>query len=336
MMLPDYHRTGDGDYRARLEALWDAPLRAEPGLTVVEILAAAERGAIRGMYIMGENPAMSDPDLAHARDALARLDHLVVQDLFLTETAALADVVLPASAWPEKDGTVTNTNRQVQMGRAAVPLPGDARQDLAIIVDMARRLGLNWTYAHPREVFAEMAEAMPSLAHITWERLEREGSVTYPCPAPDAPGAEIVFADRFPTPTGRARLSPVGRTPEAEAPDAEFPFVLSTGRELEHWHTGAMTRRAGVLDALAPAPTVAVAPATLARLGLVAGGRARVVTRRGAVALNLRADPDLPEDMLFIPFAYREAAANLLTDPHIDPTGKIPGFKYCAARLEAP
>jgi formate dehydrogenase major subunit len=336
MMLPDYHRTGDGDYRARLEALWDAPLRAEPGLTVVEILAAAERGAIRGMYIMGENPAMSDPDLAHARDALARLDHLVVQDLFLTETAALADVVLPASAWPEKDGTVTNTNRQVQMGRAAVPLPGDARQDLAIIVDMARRLGLNWTYAHPREVFAEMAEAMPSLAHITWERLEREGSVTYPCPAPGAPGAEIVFADRFPTPTGRARLSPVGRTPEAEAPDAEFPFVLSTGRELEHWHTGAMTRRAGVLDALAPAPTVAVAPATLARLGLVAGGRARVVTRRGAVALNLRADPDLPEDMLFIPFAYREAAANLLTDPHIDPTGKIPGFKYCAARLEAP
>ncbi len=334
MMFPDYHRTGEEAHRAKLEALWGRPLRPDPGLTVVEILHAAERGDISGMYIMGENPAMSDPDLAHARVALARLDHLVVQDLFLTETAALADVVLPASAWPEKDGTVTNTNRQVQMGRAAVPLPEGARQDLAIIVDMARRLGLDWRYAHPREVFAEMAEAMPSLAHITWDRLAREGSVTYPCPAPGAPGAEIVFADRFPTATGRALLAPAGRTPEAETPDTDFPFVLTTGRELEHWHTGSMTRRAGVLDALAPSATVAVAPATLARLGLSAGGAARVVTRRGDVALTLRADPGLPEDMLFIPFAYREAAANLLTDPHLDPDGKIPGFKYCAARLE--
>ena len=174
------------------------------GLTVVEIMQAAERGAIRGMYIMGENPAMSDPDVAHARKALARLGHLVVQDLFLTETAALADVVLPASAWPEKDGTVTNTNRQVQLGRAAVAPPGEARQDLAIITDLARRLGLDWDYGHPRAVFAEMARAMPSLANITWERLEREGSVTYPCAAPDAPGEDIVFGDDFPPrPAGR-------------------------------------------------------------------------------------------------------------------------------------
>lgn len=177
---------------------------------------------------------MSDPDLAHARGALARLDHLVVQDLFLTETAALADVVLPASAWPEKDGTVTNTNRQVQIGRAAVTPPGEARQDLAIIVDMARRLGLDWSYAHPREVFAEMAQAMPSLSNITWSRLERENSVTYPCHAAGTPGEDIVFHDRFPTPGGRAQLVPAGLSHPEEAPDADFPFVLTTGRQLEH------------------------------------------------------------------------------------------------------
>jgi formate dehydrogenase major subunit len=334
MMLPDYQHTDDAAARARMEALWGAVLDPAPGLTVVEILQAAERGAIRGMYIMGENPAMSDPDAGHAREALAKLEHLVVQDLFLTETAKYADVVLPASAWPEKDGTVSNTNRQVQMGRAAVSPPGEARQDLAIIQAMARGLGLDWHYTHPREVFAEMVQAMPSLANITWGRLEREDSVTYPCAAPDAPGTAIVFTESFPTASGRAQLVPAGLTSPGEAPDAHFPFVLTTGRELEHWHTGAMTRRAGVLDALEPAPTVSVAPATLARFGLAPGGAARVVTRRGAVTLRLRADPGMPEDLLFIPFAYREAAANLLTDPRLDPDGRIPGFKYCAARLE--
>lgn len=334
MMLPDYHHTDDDGARTAMEALWGAALDPRPGLTVVEILRAAERGAIRGMYVMGENPAMSDPDLAHARAALARLDHLVVQDLFLTETAALADVVLPASAWPEKDGTVTNTNRQVQMGRAALEPPGEARQDLAIIVDMARRLGLPWTYAHPREVFAEMTQAMPSLANITWDRLVREGSVTYPCHAPDAPGEEIVFHDRFPTPDGRARLVPAGLSHPEETPDAAFPFVLTTGRALEHWHTGAMTRRASVLDALEPAPTASLSPADLTRLGLVPGDRLRVATRRGAVECAARADPAVPDGLVFLPFAFREAAANLLTDPRLDPAGKIPGYKLCAARVE--
>jgi formate dehydrogenase major subunit len=334
MMLPDYHRVDDATSRTAMEALWGAALDATPGLTVVEILDAAERGDIRGMYVMGENPAMSDPDLAHARDALARLDHLVVQDLFLTETAALADVVLPASAWPEKDGTVTNSNRTVQMGRAAVAPPGEARQDLAIIVDLARRLGLPWGYAHPREVFAEMAAAMPSLANITWERLDREGAVTYPCPTPDAPGQEIVFADRFPTPDGRARLVPAGPGDAAEVPDAAFPFILTTGRELEHWHTGTMTRRAGVLDALEPSATVSLAPQDLRRLGVAPGARVRVTTRRGTLECAARADPDLPAGLVFLPFAFREAAANLLTDPHLDPEGKIPGFKLCAARVD--
>jgi formate dehydrogenase major subunit len=334
MSFPDYRPTFETTTRHRLADLWGAELDPTPGLTVVEIMHAMERGEIAGMYIMGENPAMSDPDLAHARAALAKLEHLVVQDLFLTETAALADVVLPASAWPEKDGTVTNTNRQVQIGRAALPLPGLARQDLAIIVEMARRLGLSWDYAHPREVFAEMTQAMPSLANISWDRLEREGSVTYPCPAPDASGQEIVFGDRFPTATGRARLVPAGISDPAEMPDADFPFVLTTGRELEHWHTGTMTRRARVLDRLQPVPTASLAPAALRRLGVAAGDRIRLSTRRGAVELAARADPGLPEGLVFLPFAYREAAANLLTNPRLDPYGKIPEFKYCAVRVE--
>jgi formate dehydrogenase major subunit len=336
MSFPDYHPVAEAATRAHLEALWNATLDPKPGLTVVEILHAAARGEIAGMYIMGENPAMSDPDLAHARAALAKLEHLVVQDLFLTETAALADVVLPASAWPEKTGTVTNTNRQVQMGRAALPLPDGARQDLELIVAMARGLGLDWTYTHPREVFAEMTQAMPSLANITWDRLEREGSVTYPCHAPDAPGEEIVFGDHFPTPSGRARLVPATPRDPDELPDAAYPFVLTTGRELEHWHTGAMTRRAEVLDALQPGPTASLAPETLAALGIAPGARMRLVTRRGAVELTARADPALPERLVFLPFAYREAAANLLTNPALDPMGKIPEFKYCAVRVERP
>lgn len=334
MMFPDYHRTGDAAYRARLEQLWGHALRPEPGLTTVETLNAALQGQLRGLYVMGENPAMSDPDVAHARAALARLDHLVVQDIFLTETATLADVVLPASAWAEKDGTVTNTNRQVQMGRAALMPPGEARRDLDIIIDLARRLDLDWHYRNVRDVYAEMAEAMPSLANISWDRLERENAVTYPCPAPDAPGEEIVFRDRFPMPGGRARLVPAGLSDPLEMPDDAYPFVLTTGRELEHWHTGAMTRRASVLDALEPGAIVGLSPATLGRLGIAAGEQVRVVTRRGAIAATARADDGLPDDMVFAPFAFREAAANLLTDPTLDPLAKIPGFKYCAARVE--
>jgi formate dehydrogenase major subunit len=334
MVLPDYARVGDEAQRRRFEALWGAPLDPEPGLTVTEITDAIARGAIRGMYVMGENPAMSDPDLAHARGALAKLDCLVVQDIFLTETAMLADVILPATAWPEKTGTVTNTNRQIQMGRPAVKPPGEAREDWRITVEIAKRLGLAWTYAHPREVFAEMARAMPSLAHIAWERVEREGAVTYPADAPDRPGRAIVFDDRFPTADGRARLVPALYRPSAETPDADYPFVLTTGRQLEHWHTGAMTRRAPVLDALEPEATASLHPFALRRLGLAAGDLATVTTRRGAITLRVRADEACGETMVFVPFAYVEAAANLLTNPALDPDGKIPEFKVAAARVE--
>src|SRR6202007_2708799 len=248
------------------------------------------RDEIRGMYIMGENPAMSDPDVEHAREALAKLEHLVVQDIFLTETAKYADVVLPASAWPEKDGTVSNTNRQVQMGRAALPLPGNARLDWWVIQEIARRIGLDWSYTHPRDVFAEMKLAMPSLDNITWERLERESSVTYPCDAEDHPGNDIVFGNGFPTLSGRGRLVPAAIIPPAEEPDDEYPMVLTTGRQLEHWHTGAMTGRARGLDELEPEAGARLAPAQHSRLGIAAGAQIRVTTRRGVIELKARPD----------------------------------------------
>jgi formate dehydrogenase major subunit len=334
MFFPDYKSVEDPQVRGFYEELWGTKLDPKRGLTVVEIMDAVHADTIRGMYIMGENPAMSDPDVQHAREALAKLEHLVVQDIFLTETAKYADVILPASAWPEKDGTVSNTNRQVQIGRKALPLPGAAREDWAIIVDMAKGLGLDWSYAHPRDVYAEMTKAMPSLANITWDRLVRESSVTYPCDAPDQPGHDIVFGDGFPTASGRGRFVPAAIVPPAEEPDAEFPFVLTTGRQLEHWHTGSMTRRASVLDDLEPEAVAYVSSADLRRLGLKAGDAIRVTTRRGSIALKARVDGAIPTGMIFIPFAFAEAAANVLTNPQLDPFGKIPEFKFCAARLE--
>ena len=335
MVLPDYQSVEAGPIREKFEVFWNTPLDPKRGLTVVEIMDAAYDGAIKGMYVMGENPAMSDPDLNHARAGLANLDHLVVQDLFLTETAFHADVVLPASAFPEKDGTFTNTDRRVQLGRAAVPLPGQARQDWWIIQEIARRIGLDWTYTHPREVFGEFTQVMTSLANITWARLEREGSVTYPVDGADVPGNEVVFAAGFPTPTGRAKFVPAAVVPPAEVPDADYPLILTTGRQLEHWHTGAMTRRATVLDAIEPEAVAALSPKELGRMGVRPGDPIRVATRRGAVVLTARADRDVPPGMVFIPFCYAEAAANLLTNPQLDPFGKIPEFKFCAAKVEA-
>ncbi|HYF58235.1 MAG TPA: formate dehydrogenase subunit alpha [Burkholderiaceae bacterium] len=335
MMLPDYRPVGDADAAAAIERLWGTPIDRRPGLTVVEIVAAAAAGRIRGMYVMGENPAMSDPDLAHARAALASLEMLVVQDIFPTETAWLADVILPASAFPEKTGTFTNTDRMVQLAREAVRPPGQARQDLAIVVDMARGLGLDWRYDHPREVFDEMRLAMDSIRGITWERLEREGSVTYPCAGPEDPGSGVVFGERFPTPSGRARLVPAGLRFADERPDADWPTVLLTGRQLEHWHTGSMTRRARVLDATEPEATASMNRRELARLGVAPGEPLRIASRRGEIVLAARLDDGLPDGAVFVPFAYAEAAANLLTNPALDPQGRIPELKYCAVRVSA-
>ncbi|MFN2462094.1 MAG: formate dehydrogenase subunit alpha [Candidatus Velthaea sp.] len=333
MMYPDYQRVDDADARRKFEALWQTKLDPVAGLTVTEITEQAYCGVIRGMYIMGENPAMSDPNVEHAREAMARLEHLVVQDIFFTETASYADVILPASAFPEKNGTFTNTDRRVQLGRKALDPPGEARQDLWIIQEIARRVGLDWSYDGPAQVFEEIRKATPSMAGITWDRLEREDSLTYPLQHEGDPGQPVIFTEDFPRAGGRGLFAPAKFTRADELPNPEYPFVFTTGRMLEHWHTGSMTRRASVLDALEPDPVVSVHPDDLAELGVEAGAIVALESRRGALSAYARSDSGMQRGTLFMPFVYNEAAANLLTNDAIDPFGKIPEFKFCAVKL---
>jgi len=361
MMFPNYQRVSNPSAHAWFESFWNTRLDAQPGYTVVEIMHKAladdaDPHKVRGMYVMGENPAMSDPDLNHARHALAHLEHLVVQDIFMTETAWLADVVLPATAWPEKNGTVSNTDRMVQLGKQAVQPPGQAKPDLWIIQQLAERIGayapdsgaqpngpegipaLACGYPGPMDgvaaVYEEMRQAMHgAIAGITWERLQRESSVTYPCLNAEDPGAPIVFIDRFDTSDGRVQLVPADIIPANERPDADFPFVLITGRQLEHWHTGTMTRRSVVLDAIEPMATASMCGADIQELGLQPGDVITVASRRGQVAIHVRQDDGTPRGAVFIPFAYYEAAANLMTNAALDPFGKIPEFKYCAVAI---
>lgn len=334
MTFPDYSKIIEPDNVIRMEQLWETKLDDKPGLTVVEIINKIYEKTICGLYIMGENPAMSDPDTAHVREALSRIDHLVVQDIFLTETAWFADIVLPASALMEKSGTFTNTNRQVQMGRPVVAMPGKARQDLDLINQIGVRMGLNWQYDHPQKVFDEMCRVMPSLNNISWDRVEREDSVTYPSASPDAPGSDIIFVNDFPTPDGIARIPTAHLLPPAEETDDKFPFVLTTGRILEHWHTGAMTRRASKLDALEPVAHVHMNPHDMLHMNIAKGEQVKVSTRRGNILINVKPDSEVANDMIFIPFCFNEAAANVLTNPKLDPFGKIPEFKHCAASVE--
>ena len=345
MMFPNYQRVTNPAAHSWFEKFWDTKLDDQPGYTVVEIMHKAlapdsDPHKVRGMYIMGENPAMSDPDLNHARHALASLEHLVVQDIFMTETAWLADVVLPATAWPEKTGTVSNTDRMVQLGQQAIDPPGQARADLWIIQDIARRMGLAWHYPGVHSgvaaVYEEMRQAMhAAISGISWERLQRESSVTYPCLSADDSGAPTVFIDSFPTADGRVQLVPADIIPANERPDADYPFVLITGRQLEHWHTGSMTRRAVVLDAIEPMATASMCGDDLQQMGLQPGDVITVRSRRGQVAIHLRQDDGTPRGAIFIPFAYYEAAANLMTNAALDPVGKIPEFKYCAVAVSA-
>ncbi|MBT9506114.1 formate dehydrogenase subunit alpha [Rhodoferax sp.] len=343
MMYPNYQRVTNKAAHDWFEDFWGMPLDNQPGYTVVEIMHKAlapdsDPHKVRGMYIMGENPAMSDPDLNHARHALASLEHLVVQDIFMTETAWLADVVLPATAWPEKTGTVTNTDRMVQMGLQAVDPPGQAKPDLWIIQQIAQRMGLDWHYegegSGVAAVYEEMRQAMhAAISGISWERLQRESSVTYPCLSAEDPGSPTVFLEHFDTDDGRVHLVPADIIPANERPDAQFPFVLITGRQLEHWHTGSMTRRATVLDALEPLATASLCGDDLQALGLAPGDVITVQSRRGEVAIHVRRDDGTPRGAVFIPFAYYEAAANLMTNAALDPFGKIPEFKYCAVAI---
>ena len=338
MMYPDYQRVNDPKVQAKFESAWQlepGSLDQEPGLTVVEVMHAIDKGVVRGMYIMGENPAMSDPDANHARESLSALDLLVVQDIFMTETACLADVILPATAFAEKTGTFTNTDRLVQMGRKAIEPPGQAKPDLWIIEQMAKQLGLKWNYQHVSEVFDEMRHTMPSIAGITWDRLEREHAVTYPCLKEGDPGQSVVFVENFPRESGRGRFVPADIIPANERPDAQYPMVLITGRQLEHWHTGSMTRRTAVLDAIEPDPVALVHPLDLADLNVQPGEIVTIQSRRGSVSLYARADESSPPGCVFVPFCFYEAAINKLTNPALDPFAKIPEFKYCAVKLSA-
>lgn len=333
MFYPDYQRVATPAARERFEKLWRTELDPQPGLTVVEVMHAAKKREIRGMFIQGENPAMSDPDLDHAREAMAALDHLVVQDIFLTETGYLADVILPATAWPEKVGTVTNTDRMVQLGRKAIDPPGDAREDFWILNELARRVGVDWYYNHPSEVFNEMRLCMDSIAGITWDRLERESCVTYPCVKEGDPGDPVVFIENFPTESGRAKFVPADLISANERPDKDYPMVLITGRQLEHWHTGSMTRRASNLDSLEPEPVASMHPLDLEAWGIQPGATLTIESRRGRISLYARADDGTPRGAVFVPFCFYEAAANKLTNPVLDPFGKIPEFKYCAVKV---
>jgi formate dehydrogenase major subunit len=343
MFYPDYQSADNADTRARFEQTWGADLDPERGLTVTEIIGSALKGAaaapegesyVRGMYMMGENPFLSDPNINKVRKALSALEFLVVQDIFLTETAEFADVILPASSYLEKDGTYTNTDRRVQLGRKVLDPPGQAKVDWEVVQDIANRIGLGWSYSSPREIFDEVVSVMPSYRNLSYDNLGRSGKL-YPNPDPQrSDGTVVMFGDRFNTSDGLAHLVPAEWLPARELPDDEYPFVLNTGRLLEHWHTGSMTRRSYALDSISPRPQVYLNPDDAAGLGLADGAMARVSSRRGTILLEARVSHREARGNCFIPFHFREAAANLLTIDEIDPVGKIPEFKFCAVRVE--
>ncbi|MBL6701216.1 MAG: formate dehydrogenase subunit alpha [Methylophilaceae bacterium] len=335
MVYPDYQRVDDPKINNFFEKFWGMSLDSEPGLTVVEIMDEITKGRIKGVYVMGENPAMSDPDLNHARNALSKLEHLVVQDIFLTETAMYADIILPASAFPEKTGTFTNTDRRVQLGNQAVNPPGDAKQDLWIIQEIARGVGLDWNYKHPKEVFTEMTKCMPSIQGITWERLEESHSITYPCDDSNDPGQPVIFIDGFPTESGKAKFVKSPLINAAELPDEAYPFVLITGRQLEHWHTGSMTRRASMLHEIEPDPNANLCQEDMNKFNIKDGDLITVESRRGKIDVYARRDDMLQSGQIFIPFCYVESAANLLTNAALDPFAKIPEFKFCAVNIKS-
>ena len=334
MFLPDYQSVERPGLRENFEAAWGVALDPKRGLTVTEIITSILAGGVRGMYMLGENPFLSDPNTNKVRKALSALEFLVVQDIFLTETAEFADVILPATSYLEKDGTYTNTDRRVQLGRKALDPPGQARADWVIVQDIARRIGLDWNYGSPAEVFDEMVGLMPSYANLTYDNLGPSGKL-YPNADPEhSDGTVVMFDDRFNTDDGLAHLVPAQWLPPKELPDSEYPLVLNTGRLLEHWHTGTMTRRSFALDAIAPIAEVYMHPKDAADRGLVHGAMARARSRRGEIELQVRISHREQQGNVFIPFHFREAAANLLTIDEVDPVGKIPEFKFCAVQVE--
>ena len=334
MMFPDYQRVDNAAAQEKFRAAWGRELDAQPGLTVTEIVGSALKGGVRGMYMMGENPFLSDPNINKVRKALAALEFLVVQDIFLTETAEFADVVLPATSFLEKEGTYTNTDRRVQIGRKVLDPPGEARPDWEIIREISRRIGMPMEYASVSDVFDEMVALSPAYSGLEYGNLGPTGKL-YPNADPEhSDGTVVLFGEAFATDDGKAHLVPAEWMPAKELPDEEYPFVLNTGRLLEHWHTGSMTRRSFALDAIQPAAMVFVSEADAARMGIADGDFVRVTSRRGSIELAAKVSHRETPGSCFIPFHFREASANLLTIDEIDPFGKIPEFKFCAVRVE--
>ncbi|HUG38575.1 MAG TPA: molybdopterin-dependent oxidoreductase, partial [Candidatus Limnocylindrales bacterium] len=324
----------------RFASAWGARPPAEAGLVVTEMVEGCLDGRIRAMYVVGENPLLSEPDLHHAEKAFGQLDFLVVQDLFLHETAERAHVFLPAAAFAEKDGTFTNSERRVQRVRQAIPPAGDARPDWWITCELARRTakrlgrpGGGFDYAHPSEIFDEMASLWPNIRGMSYPRLEA-GGIQWPCPSPDHPGTRYLYGESFPR--GRGRFVPVEQTAEAdELPDPDYPFLLSTGRLLYHWHGGTLTRRVEGLLELAPRLEIAVNPVDARRLGVDAGGRLRMISRRGELSGYAHVTEAVRPGAVFVPFVkFEDSAANFLTNSAYDPSTKIPEYKVCAVKLE--
>jgi formate dehydrogenase alpha subunit len=337
---PGYQAVDNEENARRWEEAWHIEpggLNRQRGLTTTEILAAVHPGGVRALYIMGENPMMSEPNLNHTRKKMEELEFLVAQDLFINESGAFADVFLPATSWAEKDGTFTNTDRRVQRVRQVIPPRGQSRPDWEIICDLAKRVEnrLNrahsayWNYRHPSEILEEMARYVPDYAGIRYDRIEKVGLQT-PVPTLDHPGTPYLYGERFPR--GRAKFHPLEYTPNAEMPDEEYPLVLSTGRVLEHWHGGTLTRHSW-MDDLFPEALMDIHPADAARLGVRDGSPVRVTSRRGSIVLRAKVTTKTNIGVVFIPFHFREAAANLLTTDAVDPQAKIPEYKAAVVRV---
>jgi formate dehydrogenase alpha subunit len=328
---PGYQKVTLPGVKRNFEKAWGVHLTDRIGLTATEMTKAAAEGHIKALYIMGENPVLSDPHMSHTIAALKKLDFLIVQDIFLTETAELADVVLPAACFAEKDGTFTNTARMVQRVRKAIEPPGDAKEDAAIITELSKRLGYAMQYDSIEDIFREAGRLWPALAGITFKRIAKEG-LQWPCPTADHPGTQYLFKGGFPR--GKASFTSVRFRPSEEIPNADYPFLLSTGRQLFQYHTGSMTRRVDAINYVCPAAYVEIHPDDAGGLHIADGDMVRVSSKRGAIDLRAAVSHRPAKGMVFIPFHYREAAANVLTNTALDPISKIPELKACAVRIE--
>jgi formate dehydrogenase major subunit len=331
-VLTGYQKVSEEKVRDKFEAAWGVDyLSGNPGLTLMEMMDAAHRGDVDVLYVMGENPVISDPDINHLKEVLEKVDFLVVQDIFLTETARYADVVLPAASFAEKEGTFTNTDRRVQRVRKAVDPPGEARDDCWIISNIASRLGYDMGEITAQRVMEEIAGLTPSYGGISYERLEKEGELRWPCPDADHPGTPILHVGRFTR--GKGLFSAVEYKPPAEMPDDEYPLILTTGRLLTHYHTGTMTRRVGPLNELVPRNQVWVNPADAGELDIEEGQEVALQSRRGAIRLEAKVTDKVGKGVVFVPFHFGESPANALTNPALDPVAKIPEYKVAAVRI---